>query len=121
MYKSYLLLFFVLFFISCQHARVRFEMKNPKECSDNSYLESDCLFAKASLLSKVREGGTLSHKFKQDYYFWGLYPRKIELDLSDVCPAGIYELHRYATFSDTFIEQLTIGIYSPRTIRLLCY
>ncbi|XDD44737.1 hypothetical protein AB3N58_17505 (plasmid) [Leptospira sp. WS60.C2] len=96
-------------------------MRSPKECGKGSMLESDCLYAKASLISKVREGGTLSHKFKQHYYFWGIYPRKIELDLSDVCPAGIYELHRYATFADTFFEQLTLGIYSPRTTTLICY
>lgn len=121
MYNFLKILILTTFFISCQHARVRFEMSPPKECKEGSGIESDCLFAKATLLSKVREGGTLSHKFRQDYYLWGIYPRKIELDLSDVCPAGIYELHRYATFGDTLIEQLTIGIYSPRTIKLICY
>ncbi|MDZ4725688.1 MAG: hypothetical protein SH817_06005 [Leptospira sp.] len=114
-------LFIILLLVSCQHARVRLEMKPPNECISNEFSESDCMFAKANLLNKVREGGTLSHKFKQDYYFWGFYPRNMELDLSEVCPAGIYELHRFATFSDTLFEQLTIGIYSPRTIKLLCY
>lgn len=113
-------LLFILFFNSCQHARLRFNMKTLPECIEDQF-SSDCLFAKANLMNKVKEGGTLSHKFKQEYYFWGFFPRKIELDLSEVCPEGIYEIHRYATFNDTLLEQLSLGLYSPRTVKLICY
>lgn len=107
--------------IGCQHARVRFKMIEPEQCTKEVYSNSDCLFAKASLDAKVREGGTLTHVLNQDYFFWGFYPRNININLTDTCPAGIYEIHRYATFKDTLFEQLTIGIYSPRSIKLVCY
>lgn len=54
------------------------------------------------------------------YYLFGLLPRNIELVAEDLCPAGIRGLDQYTSFTDGLFEQLTLGIYSPRTVEVTC-
>ncbi|EMJ67098.1 hypothetical protein LEP1GSC051_3713 [Leptospira sp. P2653] len=48
-------------------------------------------------------------------------PREYLIDVTGYCPNGIKEVRQYSTFLDLIYEQLTLGIYSPRTLNLICY
>ncbi|TGK32702.1 hypothetical protein EHQ12_12225 [Leptospira gomenensis] len=90
---------------NCQHARVELaptvKTKKTKEGSET-------------------QGKTIT--FKQDYYLMGLFPRKIQYDESSLCPSrGIKEIHQYSTLWNGVCEQLTLGIYSPRSIEISCH
>lgn len=61
------------------------------------------------------------HVIPQAYYYWGLSPKNYPIDTTAYCPNGIKEAHQYSTFFDSLYEQLTVGIYSPRTLILICY
>jgi hypothetical protein len=52
----------------------------------------------------------------------GLLPRKIEYNESILCPVrGMKEIHQYSSLTDGVLEQITFGIYSPRSIEIVCY
>ncbi|PJZ59344.1 hypothetical protein CH367_01755 [Leptospira barantonii] len=61
------------------------------------------------------------HVIPQSFYFWGMSPKNYAINGSTYCPNGIKEAHQYSTFFDSLYEQLTLGIYSPRTLNLICY
>lgn len=59
---------------------------------------------------------------KQNYYLWGLFPREFAYEEESLCPGrGIQELHQFYAPRDFLLEQLTFGIYSPRTLEVRCY
>lgn len=52
----------------------------------------------------------------------GLLPRKIEYEESNICPErGIKEIHQFSSFTNVLFEQMTLGIYSPRSLEIFCY
>lgn len=100
----------IMSLLYCQHARVELPPPASASCKKN-----DCT---ASL--QTDSGKSLS--FQHKYYFGGLIPRKYEIKESEVCPGtGIRQIHQYYTFKDAALEQLTAFIYSPRTVKIICY
>lgn len=89
----------MLLLISCQHARLRFD--GCKDCKGSPDP------------SKTK---TLHHKF----YVWGLVG-KAEVHAQEVCPdSGINEVYQYTSAMDGILENLTIGMYMPRTLKITC-
>lgn len=50
-----------------------------------------------------------------------MIPKKHHVNVSDYCTNEIKEIRQYSTFLDSLYEQLTLGIYTPRTLNLTCY
>lgn len=95
---SYIIIVFsLLISVNCQHQRVRLleetQTQTPKE---------DVII-------------------KNKFYLWGLFPRKVTVDISEICESGKMELvHQYENPADAIWAQVTFGIYYPRTIRVKC-
>lgn len=105
----------------CRHAHVRFDPPLPAVCS-KSPTSPDCERAKKTQDSARQSStkGTM-HVVHQDFLLFGLYPRRQIIDLSKYCPSGAKSLHQYVSLEDGLLEQLTLTIYSPRTLEIECY
>lgn len=53
------------------------------------------------------------------YFFWGLVGRPV-VDLDAACPEGAARWQNKATFGDAFLDVITVGIWSPRTVLIEC-
>lgn len=109
--------------ISCQHARIRIPPPLPDECKpwNDKNLEPTCLEKRKELENEWEVIPTNVKEYEQKYYFWGLKPSDIYYKLDEECPNGVKEIYQFSTFKDAVYEQLTLGLYSPRTLRLTCY
>lgn len=112
-----------LFILNCQHARIRFIPDLPDQCipwsekNQNEVCQASLEILRNDLVKKK----TIEKEFPQIYTYWGFKPEDIKVDLNKECPQGVYEIYQYSTFKNAVYEQLTIGFYSPRTLRLTCY
>ncbi|RHX82031.1 hypothetical protein DLM76_07610 [Leptospira yasudae] len=87
----------------CQHARVEVAPIAAKQ-------------------AKTKEINRETILLKQNYYLMGLLPRKLEYSEAQYCPErGIKEVHQYSSFTNILFEQITIGIYSPRSLEIVCH
>ncbi|WP_425460674.1 Bor/Iss family lipoprotein [Leptospira gomenensis] len=111
--------FFFGTFAACQHARVRFPQDPPKSC----LIAANQKQCKAAMEERERLNAQPSpvHTIPQAFYFWGMSPKNYPVETSSYCANGVREVHQYSTFFDSLYEQLTLGIYSPRTLELVCY
>ncbi|EKR64732.1 hypothetical protein LEP1GSC036_3353 [Leptospira weilii str. 2006001853] len=106
-------------YANCQNVQVSFPQKPLKSCAP-PVLRRQCkndLEERARLNAKPHK----VHEVPQSFYFWGIVPREYLIDVTGYCPNGIKEVRQYSTFLDLIYEQLTLGIYSPRTLNLICY
>ncbi|RHX95943.1 hypothetical protein DLM76_02980 [Leptospira yasudae] len=117
--KATIVLLFMGIFVACQHTRVRFPQDPPKSCLNPS-AQRQC---RAALEDRERLNAEPSqmHVIPQSFYFWGMSPKNYPVNAVSYCPNGVKEAHQYSTFFDALYEQLTLGIYSPRTLDLICY
>ncbi len=53
------------------------------------------------------------------FWFWGLVG-KHDVDLDAACPEGAASWQNEQTFGDVLFDLFTIGIYSPRTVTVVC-
>ena len=54
------------------------------------------------------------------YWFWGLVGEK-KYEVYDFCPQGrVYEVLVYNTYMQSAYTVLSMGIYSPRTVGIVC-
>ena len=61
---------------------------------------------------------TVTHE--ENYWFWGLVGEKT-YEVYDLCPQGrVYEIIIYSTYMQSTYTLLSLGIYSPRTVRIVC-
>ncbi|SOR61455.1 conserved exported hypothetical protein [Leptospira interrogans serovar Manilae] len=104
---------------ACQNVQVSFAQKPPKSCIP-PILRRQC---KNDLEERARLNAQPPkvHVVSQSFYFWGMIPKKHHVNVSDYCTNGIKEIRQYSTFLDSIYEQLTLGIYTPRTLNLTCY
>lgn len=87
----------ILLSVNCQHQRVRLLPETQAQESKEDVI------------------------IKNKFYLWGLFPRKVTVDVSEICESGKMELvHQYENPSDAVWAQVTFGIYYPRTIRVKC-
>ncbi|TGL63532.1 Bor/Iss family lipoprotein [Leptospira sarikeiensis] len=114
------LIFIVCFFTSCRHAWVNYPQRVPEPC--RLYQGSkECKLALEERASKPSHGNGEIHTVPQTYYLFGLYPSEIVVNLEKYCPAGPKSAHQFQSFSDAFWEQITLLLYSPRTLEIECY
>lgn len=109
-----ILLMFLL--LSCQHAEVTLSpaLLTPAQRQQGRQRNSE-----TSAAFPERNGPFI---LKQNYYFWGFCPRELVYEESVLCPGrGIRKISQISTLSDLTLEQLTIGIYSPRTMEVICH
>ena len=61
---------------------------------------------------------TVTHE--ENYWFWGLVGGK-KYEIYDLCPQGrVYEILIYSTYMQSTYTVLSLGIYSPRTVLIVC-
>ena len=54
------------------------------------------------------------------FWFWGLIGEKY-YEVNDICPQGrVYEVIIYNTILQSTYTMLTLGVYSPRTVTIVC-
>lgn len=121
--KALLLFILTVGLFHCQHARIRIPPPLPEECKPWSEKQYDptCQEKRQSQKNEWESFPVLVKEYEQKYFFWGLKPSDIYYKLDEECPNGVKEIYQYSTLKDAVYEQLTIGIYSPRTLRLTCY
>ncbi|TQE73268.1 Bor/Iss family lipoprotein [Leptospira noguchii] len=106
-------------FVTCQNVQVSFTQKPPQSCMP-PILRRQC---KNDLEERARLNAQPPqvHVISQSFYFWGMIPNKHYVNVNEYCPNKIKEIRQYSTFLDFLYEQLTLGIYTPRTLNLTCY
>ncbi|WP_046691468.1 Bor/Iss family lipoprotein [Leptospira santarosai] len=112
-------MFLLTAFWNCQHVRVRFSQETPESCKTSNQ-KKECKIAletRAKKESAPKQTFTIS----QNFYFWGLKPANYAIDGITYCPHGVYEAYQYTSFRNGLYEQLTLGIFSPRTLILTCH
>ena len=57
---------------------------------------------------------------EETFWFWGLIGEK-NYEVNDLCPQGrVYEVRIYNTILQSTYTMLSLGIYSPRTVTIVC-
>ena len=57
---------------------------------------------------------------EETFWFWGLIGDK-NYEVYDLCPQGrVYELKIYTTITQSTYTILSLGIFSPRTVTIVC-
>lgn len=54
-----------------------------------------------------------------DFFFWGL-AKKYNIDGKALCSGGVRQVQAQTTLVDGLLTVVTIGIYSPRSVRVWC-
>ncbi|EMY79354.1 hypothetical protein LEP1GSC060_2440 [Leptospira weilii serovar Ranarum str. ICFT] len=103
----------------CQNVRVSFPQDPPASCLP-PILRRQCQNDREER-TRLNAQPPRVHVVSQSFYFWGMIPEDHQVDTTGYCPNGIKEALQYSTFLDSFYEQLTLGVYSPRTLNLICY
>ena len=63
--------------------------------------------------------GKVEQKRTAPFYFFGLAGLAI-VDLDEACPQGVARWQNSKAPDDTFLSIVTLGIYTPRTVRIWC-
>ncbi|WP_165780225.1 Bor/Iss family lipoprotein [Leptospira saintgironsiae] len=109
----------ICFSIGCRHAWISYPQKVPEPC--RLYQGSkECKLAMEERANHTSQNGPV-HSINQTYYLFGLYPSEIVVNLEKYCPSGPKSAHQFQSFADAFWEQITLLIYSPRTLEIECY
>jgi len=83
-------------------------------------LLSGCLKTSVSF-SSTSTGVTPEFEESQSFFLYGIVPDEITLSSSDVCRSGeISRLETRTTGLDGFLNIITFGIYTPKTLRVWC-
>ena len=57
---------------------------------------------------------------EETFWFWGLIGEK-NYEINDLCPKGrMYELRIYNSILQSTYTMLSLGIYSPRSVTIVC-
>ncbi len=108
---------------SCQHVRVQTAWEIPASCTMANALagekcKQDLEEQKRTILASNR---ITTHVIQQSFYLMGLYPLEQRIQLHDYCPGEtLLEAYQYSTWKQGLFEQLTLGIWSPRTLIIKC-
>lgn len=118
----------LLLLADCQHARVQLPVRAlpvPAACTGRVIVNRDCNKAKLDLQNKRDEQLTEERRrefvYHHKYLFWGLKPPVIAIDVTKLCPIGVKEIYEYSSVKDGLLENLTFGIYCPKTLKITCY
>lgn len=63
--------------------------------------------------------GGPSQSAKQSFFLWGLVGGK-EVNLDQMCPAGVAQIKSQTSVGDQIFSILTGGIYSPMSVDVQC-
>lgn len=114
--------------VDCQHARVQLPLRElpvPSACTGRVIVNRDCNKAKLDLQKKrdeqLAEEREREFVFHHGYLFWGLKPAGIDIKAAEICPIGVKEIYEYSSVKDGLLENLTFGIYCPKTLKITCY
>jgi len=55
----------------------------------------------------------------QSHFLFGLIPGK-DINLKEICPNGVAQVHEQLSFSNGFVSALTLGIYNPNRVQVHC-
>ena len=91
-FNYYLIIIFILTLSSC-----KFQVRYPSEFPSKTIMINE-----------------------ENFWFWGLVGNK-KYELNDLCLQGrVYEIRIDSTWKQKTYTILTLGIYSPRTISIVC-
>jgi hypothetical protein len=81
-----------------------------------------CAPARAQLVQLPEGTPTRIETRELSYTFWGLRPSPIVLSAADLCPeGGIASIYEYSSLKDFWVENLSLGIFSPKHLEVECY
>lgn len=88
-------------------------------CQHSRYRADGCITCRDSPKALVPDK---SIKMPLEVFFWGLYPSRLEYNSTDFCKKSeVKEIHEYTSLMNGLYENLTFGIYTPRTLTVSCY
>lgn len=120
-----LILFSVVSFTGCRHARIILPPPTPDSCLDanspRAIMRCESDKARQNTQIESNKANRKSQIFEHKFMYWGLKPKRIEYNAANVCPDGVYEVHEYSTWKDGLFAEITFGIYMPRHIKITCY
>jgi hypothetical protein len=64
--------------------------------------------------------GPTTQEIGRTFLIYGLVNSNDPLRAYEVCPQGVQQIETVHTFGDGFLACLTIGIYTPNTVRVTC-
>lgn len=68
----------------------------------------------------IKLSSTPTYQERKDFYFWGLINEHF-MDVSQVCyNRPVLQMQTQATFVDSVLTVLTLGIYAPKTAMVWC-
>lgn len=106
---------------SCYHGRVRLSPPLPEACRNGLENTAACRVASRDQAALLENSTKETTTVTNDFFLFGFFPEKVEIDAGSMCPNGVYEVHQYHTWMDMLLAHLTAGIYMPRTTRITCY
>jgi len=113
----------------CQFARVHLTPPTPREClvpisADPGVQDEYCSRAYKKFVQAdgpAAKNGKKTKVIKQKFYFWGLMPRVYYVNSGQYCKRGVSEVVHYTDWMDDLLGSVTLGIYWPRTLKLVCF
>lgn len=120
------MLLLVLTSASCQFARVKIDQtRNPPDCrTQKAFSLENCqeiVLDRKTRSENLPEGRVSKNVIKQHFFIGGLYPFEMSYTQKELCPSGkIYDVYQYFSLMDGLYENLSVGLYSPRTLQITC-
>lgn len=127
--KSYLLIYIITgSYFNCQHAIIQFpdttKINNRTIDCKSSQIDKNKCEEVVKKENQVLENNSNSkpkfHLIHQPYYLLGILPKTRNFNANGYCPTGIKEVHQYTSLKDGFLETITLGVYSPQTVKVTC-
>lgn len=110
--------------LQCQHARIVIPATNDQPGNNKNgknVRSGGVILAKAPAAGTRLEESHVTVELSHTYFLMGLLPRNVVIEEGVVCPgARVHSMHQYTSFRDGVLEQLSLGIYSPRTVEIVC-
>ncbi len=112
---------------ACLHARVEIRESTQAlpECaaaeqSKTDFLKQEACRKAAALLESRRKKAPEPVVLHHNFYLWGLVPSRVTVKGEEICPDGVAEVYGYSTWTDELFNNLTAGLYCPRSLRITC-
>ena len=82
---------------------------------------SGCATVTISPVDEPKLTSAPSYENSMDFFFWGLTPEANEVNVDDICAgSGVRQMQAQTTFEDGLFSFITLGIFSPRTVKVWC-
>lgn len=87
-------------------------------CALALLISSGC-FKQSFVNPTVKAEKEASADMWQSHFLFGLIPGK-DINLKEICPNGVAEVHEQLSFSNGLVGFLTLNIYNPNRVQVHC-